>query len=179
MKVLIACEFSGVVRDAFTARGHDAWSCDLLPSETAGNHIQGDVRLVLDRGWDLMIAHPPCTALCRSGDRWYCASPRRAEAITFVQELDAAPIPHIAIENPRGLNRFWRAADQVVQPWMFGAGETKATCLWLRGLPPLLATLISSGRTPRVHCQAPGPERWKARSRTLPGLARAMAEQWG
>jgi hypothetical protein len=179
MNVLIGCEFSGVVRDAFAARGHDAWSCDLLPSETEGNHIEGDVRLVLNRGWDLMIAHPPCTALCRAGDRWYRHSPERERALAFVEELYAAPVPRIAIENPRGLNRHWWPADQVVQPWMFGVGETKATLLWLKNLPPLLATVVSTGRQPRVHFVGPRPDRWKQRSRTLPELAAAMAEQWG
>ncbi|HKD00464.1 MAG TPA: DNA cytosine methyltransferase [Methylomirabilota bacterium] len=179
MRVLIACEFSGVVRDAFRARGHDAWSCDLLATEREGPHIFGNILDVLDWGWGLMIAHPPCTALCRAGDRWYRHSPERQVALEFVQALYAAPVPRIAIENPRGLNRFWRAADQVIQPWMFGHGETKATCLWLKNLPPLLATSVRTQRKPRAHFAAPGPQRWRERSRTLEGIAEAMAMQWG
>jgi hypothetical protein len=121
-RVLIACEFSGVVRDAFRACGHNAWSCDLLGTEREGPHIFGDVLDVMTWGWDLMVAHPPCTALCRAGDRWYRNSSERQAALEFVQQLYAAPIPHIAIENPRGLNRHWRQADQTIQPWMFGHG---------------------------------------------------------
>jgi hypothetical protein len=179
MKVLIACEFSGRVRDAFLAHGHDAWSCDLLPTEQPGPHLQCDVLEVLGQGWDLMVAHPPCTALCRAGDRWYRASEARWTALEFVKLLWQAPIARMAIENPRGLNRFWQGADQVVHPWMFGEGETKATLLWLRNVPPLMATSVSPGRKPRVHYAAPGPERWKIRSRTPTGLALAMASQWG
>lgn len=180
-RVLVACEFSGVVRDAFRARGHDAWSCDLLPTEQEGPHIQGDVLEVIKRWgpWDLMVAHPPCTALCRAGDRWYRTSKLRSEAIYFVQKLWDQPIERIAIENPRGLNRLWRRPDQVIQPWMFGHGETKATCLWLKNLPPLMATSVSTGRESRVHYAAPGPNRWKERSRTLTGIADAIADQWG
>lgn len=180
--MLVACEFSGVVRDAFAALGHDAWSCDLLPSETDGPHFQEDIFEVLRTSWmvwDLVIAHPPCTYLCRAGDRWYRDSPQRKEAVQFVEALWAQPVPRIAIENPRGLNRFWRRESQVIQPWMFGHGESKATLLWLKGVPPLMATLVSTGREQRVHRAAPGPERWKERSRTLPGVAAAMAEQWG
>jgi len=181
MRVLVACEFSGIVRDAFRARGHDAWSCDLLPTERPSDfHIRGNVLGFLSDGWDLMIAHPPCTHLTRAGDRWYAGSAERLEATEFVLKLARACIPHIAIENPRGaLNRLWRKPDQVVQPWMFGHGETKATCLWLKNLPPLMATVVDSGRPPRVHYAAPGPDRWKDRSRTLPGIAEAMADQWG
>lgn len=179
MRVLVACEFSGVVRDAFRRLGHDAVSCDLLPSEAPGPHVCGDVRDVLADGWDVMVAHPPCTHLTRAGDRWYRNSPERAAAVAFVQELWDAPIPRIAIENPRGLNRHWRPAQQVIQPWMFGHGETKATLLWLKNLPPLLATALHTGREARVHFAAPGPNRWKERSRTLPGIAGAMADQWG
>jgi hypothetical protein len=180
MRVLVACEFSGVVREAFRARGHDAWSCDLLPSELDGPHIQADVFKAIDaRSWDLMVAHPPCTYLCRAGDRWYVNSPERRRAVQFVEALAGQPVRRIAIENPRGLNRFWRPADQVIQPWMFGHGETKATCLWLKNLPPLMATTVSTGRAPRVAYAAPGPERWKERSRTLEGVAAAMADQWG
>jgi hypothetical protein len=181
MHVLVACEFSGIVRDAFRDRGHDAWSCDLLPSERDGPHLREDIFDVLRSSWmvwDLMVAFPPCTYLCRAGDRWYARSAKRRDALQFVEALAAAPIPRMAIENPRGLNRFWRKADQVIQPWMFGHGETKATCLWLRNLPPLLATVVSSGREPRVAYAPPGAERWKVRSRTLPGIAAAMAEQW-
>jgi len=177
MRVLIACEFSGIVRDAFRARGHDAWSCDLLPTERTGPHITGDVRDHLD-GWDLMIAHPPCTYLCRAGDRWHAASPQRRAAAEFVRELLAAPVPRIAVENPRtsALPR----PDLVIQPWEYGHRETKATCLWLRHLPPLMPTEVWAGPyEARVHRAAPGPDRWKVRSRTLPGIAAAMADQWG
>jgi hypothetical protein len=178
MRVLVACEFSGVVREAFRRRGHDAWSCDLLPTERPGQHIQADVFDVLGDGWDVMIAHPPCTHLCRAGDRWYRQSPERVAAVAFVERLYAAQVPRLAIENPRGLNRYWMQPSQVIQPWWFGHGETKATCLWLKNLPPLMATHVSTGRTPRTHYAAPGPERWKQRSRTLEGVAAAMAEQW-
>lgn len=160
MRVIVACEFSGIVRDAFIARGHDAWSCDLLPTEREGPHFQEDIFEVLADSWmvwDLMIAHPPCTHLTRAGDRWYATSALRNGAADFVQALAAQPIPRIAIENPRGaLNRLWRRPDQVIQPWMFGAGETKATCLWLKNLPPLMATAVVMGREPRVHRMAPG-----------------------
>lgn len=183
MRILVACEFSGVVRDAFRARGHDAWSCDLLPSEVDGPHIQGDVfEAISSAEWDMMIAFPPCTYLTRAGDRWHADSPQRFEAAKFVQRLfDQPSIPRIAIENPRGaLNRCWRRPDQMIQPWMFGIGEKKATCLWLKGLPPLLATVVHTDRRDRVHRNVgPGPERWKIRSRTLPGIAAAMAAQWG
>lgn len=175
----MACEFSGIVRDAFRARGHNAWSCDLLPTELEGPHIFGDILEVMGWGWDLMIAHPPCTALCRAGDRWYNRSPERQAALEFVLALYDAPVPRIAIENPRGLNRHWRQADQVIQPWMFGHGETKATCLWLKNLPPLFATAVELGREQRIHRMSPGANRWKERSRTLPGIAQAMADQWG
>ena len=181
MRVLIACEFSGIVRDAFTARGHDAWSCDLLPTERPGQHIVGDVTTVLRDGWDLMIAHPPCTYLAVSGARWFKEREReQAEALDFVRALMAAPVPRIAIENPVSvISSKIRKPDQIVQPWMFGHGETKATCLWLKGLPPLVQTNVVAGRVGRVHHESPGPDRWKNRSRTYPGLAAAMAEQWG
>jgi hypothetical protein len=180
MRVLVACEFSGVVRDAFRARGADAWSCDLEPTERAGPHLQQDVRDVLRDGWDLMVAHPPCTYLCRAGDRWHRKSAERIAAAEFVVLLSHAPIPRIAIENPLGaLHRLWRRPDQMIQPWMFGEGETKLTCLWLKNLPPLLATVVTGNRRPRVHYAAPGPDRWRARSRTLEGVATAMARQWG
>lgn len=181
MKVLVACEFSGIVRDAFRARGHDAWSCDLLPSETPGPHILGDVRHVLGEGWDLMIAHPPCTHLAVSGARWFKDKQAEQEsALEFVRLLLDAPIPAIALENPISIiSSRIRKPDQIIQPWMFGHGETKATCLWLKNLPPLVATALVPGRQPRVHHASPGPNRWKERSRTLSGIAKAMAEQWG
>lgn len=182
MHVLVACEFSGMVRDAFIARGHNAWSCDLLPTERDGPHLQEDIIDVLRSSWmawDLMVAFPPCTYLCRAGDRWYRQSPQRRQALEFVQAIAGAAIPRIAIENPRGLNRHWRQADQTIQPWMFGHGETKATLLWLKNLPPLMATAVRTERVPRVAYVGPSPDRWKTRSRTLPGLAEAMADQWG
>lgn len=184
MKVLVACEFSGIVRDAFRKRGHDAWSCDLLNSEDNNlYHLQGDVRGFLDRvpePWDLMIAHPPCTHLASSGARWFKERfASQLEAIQFFMELATAPIKHIAIENPIGImSTHWHKPDQIIQPWQFGHGETKATCLWLKGLSKLVPTNIVEGRTPRVHHASPGPDRWKERSRTLPGIAAAMATQW-
>jgi site-specific DNA-cytosine methylase len=181
MRVLIACEFSGIVRDAFAALGHDAWSCDLLPTERPGKHIQGDVRKELGDDWDLMVAHPPCTHLALSGARWWKDKLReQEEAIAFVRLLFCCPIPKVALENPIGiLSRRVAKPTQIIQPWMFGHGEVKATCFWLKGLPPLVRTNVVSGREPRVHYAAPGPERWKERSRTLSGIAAAMAQQWG
>ena len=183
LNVLVACEFSGRVRDAFTELGHNAWSCDLLNTETTGKHIIGDVRQVLDAGWDLMIAHPPCTYLAVSGARWFNAPGRRdnqREALEFVRLLMDAPIERIAIENPVGvISSHIRPPDQYVQPWMFGDGEVKKTGLWLKNLSPLEPDNIVEGRRPVVHHEPPGPERWKNRSRTYPGIARAMAEQWG
>ncbi len=185
MRVLVACEFSGIVRDAFIAAGHDAVSVDLLETERPGPHWRRDVRLFLGGDshgrWDLMIAHPPCTYLAVSGARWFKDRPQEmADALAFVQELMDAPIPRIAIENPVSvISSRIRKPDQIVQPWMFGHGETKATCLWLKGLPKLTPTDIVDGRTPRVHHASPGPDRWKERSRTLPGIAAAMAAQWG
>lgn len=182
VKVLIACEFSGVVRTAFADKGHSAISCDLLESESDGpNHYRGDVREILDAGWDLMIAHPPCRYLAVSGARWFASRPyEQLEALEFVRALMDAPIARIAIENPISvISSKIRRPDQIVQPWMFGHGETKATCLWLKGLPKLTATEIVAGRAPRVHFASPSPDRWKERSRTLTGLASAMAEQWG
>lgn len=181
MRVLVACEFSGTVRDAFAARGHDAWSCDLLPSDKPGNHIQGDVLGVLGDGWDLMVAHPPCTHLAVSGARHFYRKQReQAEALDFVRTLLAAPIHKIALENPVSIiSSRIRKPDQIIQPWMFGHGETKATCLWLKNLPPLTPTNIVPGREARVHRMPPGPDRWKLRSTTYPGIAAAMARQWG
>lgn len=180
-RVLIACEFSGRVRDAFKARGHYALSCDLIESETPGLHWCGDVRERLREQWDLMIAFPPCTHLAVSGARWFKEKQQeQAEALDFVRELMAAPIPRIAIENPVSvIATKIRKPDQYFQPWQFGHGETKKTCLWLKGLNPLQPTQIVDGRAARVHREPPSPERWKARSRTYPGVAAAMAEQWG
>lgn len=184
MRVLVACEFSGTVRDAFIRRGHTAISCDILPSETPGPHYQGDVRsLVGDWDFDLMIAHPPCTYLAVSGSRWFNEPGRRelqAEAMDFVRLLMAVPIPLIAIENPISIiSSQIRKPDQIIQPWQFGHPETKATCLWLKGLPKLVPTNIVDGRHGRVHLEPPGPDRWKNRSRTYAGIADAMACQWG
>lgn len=181
MRVLVACEFSGVVRDAFMARGHDAWSCDMLPSETEGQHYQGDARDFLGAGWDLMIAHPPCTHLSVSGAQWFKGKmDDQAHGLGFVLQLANAPIDRIAIENPISiLSSHWRKPDQIIQPHQFGHGEIKATCLWLKNLPKLQSTNQVEGREPRVHHTPPGPDRWKERSRTLEGIAAAMAEQWG
>lgn len=180
MKILVACEFSGAVRDAFAARGHDALSCDLLPSESPGRHYQGDVKDILHDGWDLMVAHPPCTHLAVSGARWFKDKQvEQAEALDFVRLLLDAPIPRIALENPVSIiSSRIRKPDQIIQPWQFGHGETKATCLWLKNLPCLTPTDIVDGRTPRVHHMSPGPDRWKERSKTYQGIAQAMAEQW-
>jgi hypothetical protein len=194
MRVLIACEFSGAVRRAFRERGHDAWSCDLMASEDGSpHHIQGDVMdLLLLSGvpwnppvkpWDLLIAHPPCTHLAVSGARWFPA--KRADgsqqqAIDFFLALANAPVPRIAVENPVCImSRLYRKPDQIIQPWQFGHGEVKATCLWLKGLPKLAPTNIVEGRVARVHLMPPGPDRWKERSRTFAGVAAAMADQWG
>jgi hypothetical protein len=193
MKVLVACEFSGVVRDAFTAAGHLAWSCDLEPSETPGFHHQGDVRDLLTQNWDLIIAHPPCTHLANSGARWWPNKLEdQAEALSFVFELTQARCLRIAIENPVGrLNSEFRKPDQIIQPWQFGVPEWKTTCLWLKGLPKLAPTNIvtpdqtkGGGKRPgrissRIHRMGPGPKRQAERSRTFPGIAAAMAAQWG
>jgi hypothetical protein len=181
MNVLVACEFSGIVRDAFIRAGHDAMSCDLLPSERPGPHYQGDVLDVLYDGWDMMIAHPPCTHLAVSGARWFAEKRREQEqALAFVVTLLAAPIERIALENPVSvISSRIRKPEQIIQPWQFGHGETKATCLWLKGLPPLVPTEIVDGREARVHRMAPGPDRWRERSRTFAGIAQAMADQWG
>jgi hypothetical protein len=181
VKVLVACEFSGLVRDAFLACGHDAVSCDLLPTERPGPHIQGDVLDLLCRGFDLMVAHPPCTYLAVSGARWF--SERRTDqeaALSFVRTLMLAPIAHIAIENPVSViaTRI-REPDQIIQPYQYGHGETKATCLWLKNLPRLRSTHNVAGREARVHRMPPSDERWRERSRTYIGIADAMAQQWG
>mgnify|MGYP003529053999 FL=1 len=188
-RVLIACEFSGVVRRAFAARDHDAWSCDLLPAEDGSNrHIVGDARDILGDGWDLLIvAHPPCTRLCNSGVRWLAERDLwgdLAEAADLFSDFWCAPVPRVCVENPvmhghaKALIRDYAPPAQSVQPWQFGHGETKRTCLWLRGLPPLVPTEIVAGREARVHRMPPGPDRWRERSRFFPGIAAAMAEQW-
>ncbi len=181
MRVLIACEYSGRVRDAFLALGHDAMSCDLLPTDVEGPHHMGDVTELLHMGWDLMIAHPPCTHLAVSGSRWFKDKVKeQAEALVFVQILMDAPIAKIAIENPVSvISSRIRKPDQIIQPWQYGHGETKATCLWLKGLPKLTPTNVVEGREARVHRMPPGPDRWKERSRTYRGVAEAMAAQWG
>jgi len=181
VKVLVACEFSGIVRDAFKAKGHDAWSCDLLPTEKEGKHIQDDIRNVIASSWDLMIAHPPCTYLAVSGARWFKNRlTAQREALEFVRMLMDASIKRIALENPIGIiSTRIRKPDQIIQPWMFGHGETKATCLWLKNLPPLKPTLIVAEREARIWKEPPSKDRWKNRSRTYLGIADAMADQWG
>lgn len=197
MKVLVACEYSGVVRRAFAALGHDAWSCDLLPSEDGSNHhIRGDVLDILDDGWDLlMVAHPPCTRLCNSGVRWLHNPPPGRTKAEMWRELDEgaslfselwnADIKRKCIENPvmhkyaKERIRNYREFSQSVQPWQFGHGEVKRTCFWLENLPPLVPTKIVSGREAKVHRASPGPDRWMKRSRTYDGIAEAMAQQWG
>lgn len=195
LRVLVAREYSGVVRDAFTARGHYAMSCDLLPTDAPGPHYQGDVRDIMNDGWDLMIAHPPCTYLTNSGVRWLYSEDKRwqhlIDGAAFFRDLLHAPIPRVAVENP--VMHGWAAKivgqrqAQVIQPWMFGHPETKATGLWLRNLPPLIstedvkgymATLPAKERN-RIHYASPGPDRWKLRSTTYAGIAAAMADQWG
>jgi hypothetical protein len=190
VRVLIACEFSGVVRRAFRARGHDAWSCDLLPAEDGSPyHYQRDVRELLDDGWDLMIAHPPCTHLAVSGARYFAQKrEQQAEALDFVRALMAAPIPRIAVENPVSIiSSRIRKPDQIIQPWQFGHPESKATCLWLKNLPLLTPTNVlpapASGRWQNQTASgqnrlAPSPDRWKLRSATYAGIAAAMADQW-
>jgi hypothetical protein len=182
MKVLVACEFSGIVRDAFLARGHEATSCDLLPSERPGAHVLGDVRTLDLTPFDLLVAFPPCTYLCQSGARWWPGRQReQADAIAFVRALWNAPVASVAIENPLGiLSSRLGTPDQIVQGWMFGHPEVRRTCLWLKNLPRLRPTVLTfTLRTARVHRARPGPDRWKERSRTLSGLADAMAWQWG
>jgi len=197
MRVLIACEFSGTVRRAFTARGHDAWSCDLLPAEDGSNrHIVGDARDLLNDGWDLlMVAHPPCTRLCNSGVRWLTKAPPGRTLADMWAELETgaalfsafwnAPIARIAVENPvmhkhaKALIEGYAPPAQSVQPWQYGHGEVKRTCLWLRGLPVLTPTDVVEGREARVHRMPPSPNRGKERSRFFSGIADAMADQWG
>jgi len=197
LRVLVACEFSGVVRRAFAARGHDAWSCDLLPAEDRSNkHIIGDARDILNDGWDLlMVAHPPCTRLCNSGVRWLHVPPpgktvdqihaELREAADLFSAFWNAPIERVCIENPvmhrhaKALIVGYVPPAQSVQPWQFGHGEVKRTCLWLRNLPPLTPTNIVEGREARVHRMSPSPDRWRERSRFFPGIAEAMADQWG
>jgi hypothetical protein len=183
-RVLVACEYSGAVRRAFRDRGFDAWSCDLLPAEDGSEfHYQGDVlaSYIIEQKWDLMIAHPPCTHLAVSGARWFQEKQyEQKEALWFVKQLLDAPIPSIALENPISvISTKIRKPTQIIQPWQFGHGETKATCLWLKNLPKLTPTNIVEGREPKVHMMGPSPDRWKERSRTYAGIAEAMAKQWG
>lgn len=191
MRVLVACEYSGRVRDAFIANGHEAMSCDLLPTDAPGPHYQGDVFDVVDYPWDLMIAHPPCTDLAVSGAAWFAtkrlAGAQQASA-SFFMKLAKLDIPRIAIENPVCvMSSLWRKPDQVVQPWMFGHMEQKATCLWLKGLPPLTPTnnvkeemmQLPRNQRERLHYLPPSADRWKLRSETYMGIAQAMADQWG
>ena len=184
MKVLVACEYSGVVRDAFLKLGHDALSCDLLPTDVPGPHYQGDMFELIDYPWDLLIAHPPCTHLSVSGSRHFGSKRfdgRQQAAASFFIKIDrwAAHIPKVAIENPVCvMSSLYRKPDQIIQPWQFGHGETKATCLWLKGLPMLVPTDVVEGREARIHRMPPSPDRWKERSKTYQGIADAMASQW-
>ena len=182
MKVLVACEYSARVRDAFRSRGHDAWSCDLLECEGDPSwHYQAPVEEVLGDGWDLMVAHPPCTHLAVSGSRHFHRKQReQAEALDFVRLLMTAPIPRWCIENPVSIiSSAIRPPDQIIQPWQFGHGETKATCLWLKNLPKLKPAQVVDGREARILMMGPSPDRWKERSRTYQGIADAMGQQWG
>jgi len=181
MKVLVACEYSGRVRDAFTAKGHDAISCDLLETEVPGKHYLGDIKDIIFDGFDLMIAHPPCTHLAVSGSRHFWRKEKeQKEALDFVRFLMDAPIKRWCLENPVSvISSRIRPSDQTIQPYMFGHGETKATCFWLKNLPLLKPTKYVEGREPKVWLEPPGPDRWKNRSRTYQGIADAMAEQWG
>lgn len=181
MKILVGCEYSGAVRNAFRAKGHDAWSCDLLASDdNSPYHIIGDLLGLLDKDWDMGIFFPPCTHLCVSGARWFKNKVvEQAAALDFVRTLMDAPIPKIALENPIGIiSTRIRKPDQIIQPWQFGHGETKATCLWLKNLPKLVPTNIVKGREARIHNMAPSPTRWKERSKTYAGIAEAFAEQY-
>lgn len=182
MKILIACEMSGRVRSAFRRLGHAAWSCDIVPSlDNSDYHIQGDVSQILSFGWDAMIGFPPCTYLARSGAQWWpTRQEEQSRALDFVRLLMEAPIEKIAIENPVGkISTAIRKPDQIIQPWMFGHGETKATCLWLKGFEPLIPTDVVPGRESKVHRMPPGPQRSMLRSLTYQGIADAMAAQWG
>jgi len=181
MKILIACEFSGIIREAFKNKGHDAWSCDLLPTDIKGCHIQKDVLQILDYEWDMMIAHPPCTHLAVSGARWFKLKlQEQKEAIQFVKKLIFCDIEKICIENPISIiSTKIRKPDQIIQPWQFGHGETKATCLWLKNLPKLKPTNIVSGREQKIWKMSPSKDRSKLRSITYQGIADAMASQWG
>lgn len=184
LRILVACEYSGKVREAFRKLGHDAWSCDLLPADdNSPYHYQYDVLTLLDKGWDMMIAHPPCTHLAVSGARHFpakIADGRQQAALDFVQELLNAPIPKIALENPVSvISSHIRKPDQYIQPWQFGHGETKKTGLWLKNLPKLQPTNIVEGRNGAVWRMPPSEDRWKKRSETYQGIADAMAEQWG
>lgn len=180
MRVLVACEESGRVRDAFIRRGHDAVSCDLLPSAGPGTHIQGDVTALDLSAYDLVIAFPPCTYLSVSGNRWHAGTERREGALALVRFFLDAPCERVAVENPIGvISSRIRKPDQIIQPWQFGHGETKATCLWLKGLPLLTPTNMVEGREQKVWKMGPSPTRARDRSRTYPGIAEAMAEQWG
>lgn len=180
IKILVGCEFSGVVRDAFLELGHNAWSCDLLPCESGGPHIQGDVRDILGDNWDLAIFHPPCTHLAVSGARWFKDKVKeQAEALEFVRLLLSAPIPRIALENPVSIiSTHIRKPDQIIQPWQFGHGEVKTTCLWLKNLPLLRPTNIVNGREQKIWKMPDSKGRWKRRSKTFEGIAKAMAQQW-
>ncbi len=186
MKVLVACEYSGGVRDAFIARGHDAISCDLLPTDKPGPHYQGNLFDLFpdgknSNGFDLVIAFPPCTHLAVSGARWWKdKGSLQTEALDFIRSIMALPVERIAIENPIGrISTMIRKPDQIIQPWQYGHGETKATCLWLKNLPLLVATNIVEGREQRIWKMPPSPTRWKERSKTFSGIASAMADQWG
>lgn len=185
MRVLVACEYSGAVRDAFISGGHDAMSCDMLPTDVPGPHYRGDLFDVIDYPWDLLIAHPPCTHLAVSGSRHFEAKlmdGRQQAGVSFFMQIvrRSAHIKRVAIENPVCImSSMWRKPDQTIQPWMFGHGETKATCLWLKGLPLLRPTDVVEGREARIHRMPPSADRWKLRSASYPGIAQAMADQWG
>ncbi len=186
MRVLVACEFSGIVRDSFIARGHDAWSCDLLPTERPGPHLQCDLREALKRDWDFIGFHTDCTYMTNSGVRWLYRDIDR-----WFKLFDSCDLFNLCLRDPRpgyienpiphkyAMRLLDRKYDQIIQPWQFGHGETKATCLWLKGVQPLVPTNIVSGREHRIHTASPGPDRWKERSRTFLGIADAMADQWG
>ena len=184
MKVLVACEYSGIVRDAFTSKGHDAWSCDILPTESPGNHFQGDILEHLNKGWDMMIAHPPCTHLAVSGARWFTEGRKpwslQIKALDFVRKLLAAPINKIALENPVSvISTKIKKPTQIIQPYQFGHGEKKSICLWLKNLPKLNPTKVVSGREQRIWKMPPSKNRSKLRSLFYTGIAKAMADQWG